>query len=72
MGKGTVTRLVRTHGSTWGRIRPQGDSRDLFFNVASLVHPADFTTLMEGNDVEFDEEADQVNGAHAVHVVPSA
>jgi cold shock CspA family protein len=69
MTKGSVTKLVKTFGSTWGRIQPDGDSREIFFNVASLVEPADFPSMTVGQDVEFDEQPDQVNGAHAERVV---
>lgn len=60
---------MRTFGSQWGRIRPDGDSRDLFFNAASLEEPSEFPSLAVGQSVEFDELPDQVNGGHAVHVV---
>lgn len=68
MTKGTITKLVRTHGSSWGRIRPEGSSRDVFFNLASLSQPADFLELEEGQNVEFEEEHDRVNGTHALRM----
>jgi cold shock CspA family protein len=66
--RGTITKLVRTHGSEWGRIRPQGTSRDTFFNPASFVRTDGFANAAEGLAVDFDEEADRVNGTHAVHL----
>ena len=72
--KGSISKVVRTFGSQWGRIRPDGGSRDIFFNATSLQEPADFPSLAVGQSVEFDELTDQVNGSHAEHVVlaPSA
>jgi cold shock CspA family protein len=69
MTQGSITKLVSSFGSSWGRIRPQGDSREIFFNAASLAEPEAFSALELGQDVEFDERADQINGAHAEHVV---
>jgi cold shock CspA family protein len=68
MTKGSVTKLVNTFGSTWGRIRPEHGSREIFFNIASLEEAADFSTLEVGQAVEFDECADYVNGIHAEHL----
>jgi len=63
---GTITRLVRTHGSAWGKIQPDGSSRNVFFNLASLIKPGDFDGLVEGQKVGFEEEPDPVNGTHAL------
>ena len=68
MTLGKVTRLVTSFGSHWGRVRPYGDERELFFNPGSLVKPADFAAIREGQEVEFEEEADQVNGSHAINM----
>ena len=72
MTTGTVVRLVTSFGSRWGRIRPLGDERELFFNDASLVTPAEFGALAEGEQVSFDEERDLANGTRAVRVSRSA
>ena len=72
MTTGTVVRLVTSFGSRWGRIRPLGDERELFFNDASLVTPAEFGALAEGAQVSFDEERDLANGTRAVRVSRSA
>jgi cold shock CspA family protein len=69
MTQGLVTKVVISFGSKWGRIRPDGDSREIFFNLASLAEPSDFAALEVGQAVEFDERSDQVNGSHAEHVV---
>jgi cold shock CspA family protein len=69
MTQGSVTKLVRSHGSRWGRIQPRDESRQLFFNVASLEEGIDFSSLDLGQTVEFEEHADHVNGAHAERVV---
>jgi cold shock CspA family protein len=68
---GEITKVVRTHGSAWGKIRPQGATRNVFFNLASLVRKADFENLEAGQEVEFEEVSDQVNGSHAVNLTPS-
>jgi cold shock CspA family protein len=71
MTRGLVTRLVTTHGSRWGRIQPDGDSREIFFNASALDDAVDFLSLNLGQLVEFEEHADQVNGSHAEHVAPA-
>jgi len=63
---GKISKVVRTFGSTWGRIHPEGDSRQLFFNASSLVDPSDFDRLQEGQAVSFEEERDLANGSRAV------
>src|SRR5436309_9941841 len=67
--KGTVSKLVQTFGSHWGRIRPAGESREVFFNPACLDDPEGFGSLSVGMDVEFLEEMDRANGTHAIHVI---
>jgi cold shock CspA family protein len=71
MTRGSVSKLVTTHGSRWGRIQPDGDPREIFFNAAALDESADFLTLNVGQLVEFEEHTDQVNGSHAEHVSPA-
>ena len=77
MTSGRVTKLVTSFGARWGRVRADhvrsnADSLDTFFNSDSMVHPEDFATLREGQDVEFDEEPDRANGVHAVRLTISA
>jgi cold shock CspA family protein len=69
MARGSVTKLVKTFGSQWGRIRPRGESRDIFFNAESLDKALDFASVDVGQAVEFDERADHINGSHAEHIV---
>ena len=68
--QGAITKLVTTHGSRWGRIRPRGESREVFFNLRALNEGSDFLVLLVGQEVEFEEHPDFVNGSHAKHVVP--
>lgn len=68
MTYGTVSKLVVSFGSSWGRIRPAGESRQVFFNQAALVQPSEFAAMDEGQEVEFEEEDDRANGTHAVKV----
>ncbi|MPZ48056.1 MAG: hypothetical protein GEU75_01880 [Dehalococcoidia bacterium] len=67
--KGTITKIVRTHGSSWGRVRPAGTTRDSFFNPASFARAGDFDRVEEGLEVEFDEEIDRANGTRAVQIL---
>jgi cold shock CspA family protein len=69
MTHGSVTKLVTSFGSKWGRIQPHGDQREIFFNIASLEDADDFATLTLGQAVEFDECPDEINGSHAENVV---
>ncbi len=71
MTRGSVTKLVTSFGSKWGRIQPDGDSREVFFNVGALNSEADFYSLSLGQAVEFEERSDHVNGSHAESVVPA-
>ena len=72
MTRGRVSKLVKSYGSTWGRIRPAGETREIFFNPATLVEPEQFPGILVGQDVEFDEELDRANGTHAVRVRKAA
>ena len=67
--KGSVTKLIITFGSRWGRIRPSGEFRDVFFNPACLEDSADFDRMTVGQEVLFIEETDRANGTRAVHVI---
>jgi CspA family cold shock protein len=55
MATGQIKRLVRDRG--FGFIRPEGASEDIFFHTSS-VQGAMFDDLSEGQNVEFDKEAD--------------
>jgi cold shock CspA family protein len=68
--QGAITKLVTTYGSRWGRIQPEGESREVFFNLKALDEGSDFLALVIGQAVEFEEHVDFVNGSHAEHVVP--
>jgi hypothetical protein len=71
---GQVSRLVNTHGSSWGKIRLSLAPREVFFNLQSMVDEEAFWGLEVGQAVEFDEEIDRTNGTRAVQVqiiVPS-
>jgi len=68
MSAGTVSRIVRTHGSAWGRIQPEGEDREIFFNAGSLLQPELFTELEVGEQVEFLEQRDLANGTRASRV----
>jgi cold shock CspA family protein len=65
---GRISKLVGTHGSAWGRIRPDGQTREVFFNPNTLADPAAYAALQLGQEVEFEEEQDRANGTHAIHV----
>ena len=69
MIKGNVSKLVHTFGSHWGRIRPSGESREVFFNPACLDDPESFDGMTVGQEVEFLEEMDRANDTRAVHVI---
>lgn len=68
MTLGKITKLVTSYGSTWGRIQPEGETREVFFNPETLVEPTEYSALKVGQEVEFDEEKDRANGTHAVRV----
>lgn len=70
---GTVTKLVKSFGSTWGRVRParrtaDRGSRHVFFNVASLIDASDFARLSEGSAVQFNVRRDRANGVSALRM----
>ena len=69
MKQGSITKIVKTFGSRWGKIRPLGDPREIFFNAASFDEAVDFASLEVGQDVEFVERADHATGSYAWHVV---
>lgn len=69
MTHGKIVKLVRSYGSRWGRIQPNGATREIFFNQACLPEGADFADLREGQVVEFEEEMDRANGTHAVRLI---
>jgi cold shock CspA family protein len=69
MTHGKIVKLVRSYGSRWGRIQPNGVNREIFFNQASLPEDTDFGDLREGQVVEFEEEQDRANGTHAVRLI---
>ena len=54
--RGRVSKIVRSFGASWGKIRPEGESRDLFFNASTLVRAEDYYKVVLGQAVEFDEE----------------
>jgi hypothetical protein len=71
MPEGKVTKLVKGYGSTWGRVRANGQakdplSKDVFFNVASLTDPEDFLRLSEGSAVLFEVQPERANGVIAI------
>jgi len=72
MTQGVIVKLVKTHGSQWGCIRPRHESRQVFFNVASLDEPSAFESIEIGQTVEFDERSDFVTNSHAEHVILTA
>ncbi len=55
MSKGTIRRMVRDRG--FGFIQPDGESADVFFHSSSVEQPT-FDELNEGEQVEFEIEAD--------------
>ena len=65
---GTVSRLVNTHGSSWGKIRPATSPREVFFSPSSMDDPGAFPHLSIGDRVEFEEEVDRANGMRAIDV----
>jgi hypothetical protein len=73
MTQGSISKLVTTYGSRWGRIHPDGEPRQIFFNERALDGGSDFLALVVGRAVEFEERADFINGSHAehVHLVPA-
>ena len=56
MATGQIKRLARDRG--FGFIRPEGASEDLFFHT-SAVQGGIFDSLEEGQNVEFEQGADE-------------
>ena len=73
MSTGTVTKIVRSYGSSWGRIAVEGGQLT-FFNESSFADPDEFERLQEGAAVSFTLADDPVNGSRAVaiEVLPAA
>lgn len=69
MTQGFITKIVSSYGAAWGRISASGDSREVFFNAASLADAPSFSTLEVGQAVEYNELPDPVNGSRADHIV---
>lgn len=55
MTLGTIKHIVRDRG--FGFIQPDGETKDLFFHTSS-VEQLTFDELSEGQQVEFETEAD--------------
>jgi len=70
--QGSITKLVTSFGSRWGRIQPAGRAAEVFFNAASMQEDTDFRSLRLGGAVEFDARTDQVNGTYAENLVLAA
>ena len=58
MATGKIKTLVRDRG--FGFIQPDGSSEDVFFHSTSVASGG-FDSLSEGQQVEFDKEADPRN-----------
>ncbi len=67
MATGQIKRLVRDRG--FGFIRPEGESEDIFFH-SSAMQGGIFDQLNEGQNVEFEREADprDPNRSRAINV----
>ena len=67
MATGQIKRLVRDRG--FGFIRPEGASEDIFFH-SSAMQGGIFDQLNEGQNVEFETEADprDSNRSRAINV----
>ena len=59
MASGKITRLVRDRG--FGFIQIAGSAEDVFFHSTSVVAPANYDALTEGQSVELDVEPDPRN-----------
>ena len=70
MSRGEITKVVRSFGSTWGRVRHAETEHESFFNLESMLNKADFANLRVGQEVEFDEAADQRIGTRALRIRP--
>ena len=67
MNTGTVTKIVRSYGASWGRIAVEGGQLT-FFNESSFADPDDFERLQEGAAVSFKLTDDPVKGSRAVAI----
>ena len=67
LSTGTVTKIVRSYGASWGRIAVEGGQLT-FFNESSFADPDDFEALQEGAVVSFKLADDPVNGSRAVAI----
>lgn len=72
MTRGSISKIVSSYGAMWGRIRVEGESREVFFNAVALTEPASFSKLLVGQEVEYSELPDPVNGSRAGHIVTIA
>jgi cold shock CspA family protein len=68
MSRGTVSKVVRSFGARWGRVRPDGEPREVFFNASMFVDVSDYERIAVGQRVEYDEEADRANGSRAIRI----
>jgi len=68
MTRGSITRLVTSYGTKWGRITPDRELREIFFDPRALDHPSVYEVLYLGQRVDFVEEPERVNGTHAIQV----
>ena len=64
---GTVTKVVRSYGASWGRIAVTGGPLT-YFNETSFADPEAFDTLTVGAAVVFELADDPVNGSRAVAI----
>jgi hypothetical protein len=64
---GTVTKIVRSYGASWGRIAVTGGPLT-YFNETSFADADDFDALTEGDAVVFELADDPVNGSRAVAI----
>jgi len=64
---GTVTKVVRSYGASWGRIAVTGGPLT-YFNETSFADPEAFDALTEGAAVVFELADDPVNGSRAVAI----
>jgi hypothetical protein len=64
---GTVTKIVRSYGASWGRIAVTGGPLT-YFNETSFADPDAFDALTEGAAVIFELADDPVNGSRAVSI----
>jgi cold shock CspA family protein len=69
MTRGFIRKIVSSYGATWGRIIAADDSREVFFNATALAEPSGFSALEVGQEVEYSEVPDPVNGSRAEHIV---